>query len=326
MVKNADSPAVLCVANDRYVKALAVTLRSMAMNAHGISPMRVWVMDGGIKKRNRWLVELSLEGMGIDLQWVIPPVQLLEGVPVFGHVGLATYYWLLALNVLPQDIERLICLDVDIVVTGNINELWLKDFEGKALLGAEMPGKTIGSMGRLAECSSLYIDCNAPCLSAGVLVLDCVRWRNERIAERILEFIKENKELICWHDMDGLNAILWNDWCRIDDSWNVLVEAWKKEDSDVLWEDKERDSSSVKLVHFMGSIKPWDYDGIHPSRNLFFRYLDKTAWSGWRPRKPFWRIFWRNAGRTWLNRHFYGMWIRRIPILGRLWALARKNV
>jgi lipopolysaccharide biosynthesis glycosyltransferase len=49
------------------------------------------------------------------------------------------------------------------------------------------------------------------------------------------------------------------------------------------------------VIHYTNSPKPW-YAGLkeeckHPKKNLFFQYLDITAWSGWRD--TYWRRLWR---------------------------------
>uniref|UniRef100_A0ACD5GQP8 Uncharacterized protein n=1 Tax=Desertifilum tharense IPPAS B-1220 TaxID=1781255 RepID=A0ACD5GQP8_9CYAN len=37
------------------------------------------------------------------------------------------------------------------------------------------------------------------------------------------------------------------------------------------------------IVHYTTSSKPWRVGCQHPKRDLFYDYLNLTAWSGWRP-------------------------------------------
>ncbi|NJL09316.1 MAG: hypothetical protein HC908_01115, partial [Calothrix sp. SM1_7_51] len=36
------------------------------------------------------------------------------------------------------------------------------------------------------------------------------------------------------------------------------------------------------IIHFASAGKPWNSRTPHPGNNLFYQYLDMTAWSGWR--------------------------------------------
>jgi lipopolysaccharide biosynthesis glycosyltransferase len=40
------------------------------------------------------------------------------------------------------------------------------------------------------------------------------------------------------------------------------------------------------IVHFASPSKPWHYGNSHPRRDLYFQYLDQTAWATWRPKRP----------------------------------------
>ncbi len=319
-----DDPVVLCVTDNNYALALTVMLWSMQANLSRYSKIHVWIVDGGISRQNRRKMKSSLSGTKLVLHWVAAPDwHQFEGVPVFGHVGRCTYYKIITPQFLPQDNNRVIYLDCDIIVTGDIGELWDVDIKGYALGAIRDWAPTFCSRTHLLACKGVHASNQSEYFNAGVLVLDLEMWRKNRISDEVLSFIKQNKENIRWHDQDGLNAVFVDQWYKFEDRWNQRVDCAKKDEKGELSGLGFRSCCQDGIIHYASKIKPWDYEAVHSGKELFFKYLDKTAWSGWRPRKPVWRIFWRNAERTWLNKHFYGMWIRRIPILGRLWALAR---
>ena len=41
-----------------------------------------------------------------------------------------------------------------------------------------------------------------------------------------------------------------------------------------------------RILHFAGNLKPWKYQG-GSYHTLYFRFLDRTSWAGWRPRETF---------------------------------------
>jgi len=100
-----DEPIVLCAADDHYVKPLAVTLRSAATSLKDGSHLHVVLLDGGISEASFTALEQTLE-------------------------------WLPITVLLPEEIEKVIYLDSDVLVADDLTELWELDLEGQYCLAA----------------------------------------------------------------------------------------------------------------------------------------------------------------------------------------------
>ena len=37
------------------------------------------------------------------------------------------------------------------------------------------------------------------------------------------------------------------------------------------------------IIHLSGRLKPWTYNARTPADTLYYEYLDRTLWHGWRP-------------------------------------------
>ena len=83
----------------------------------------------------------------------------------------------------------------------------------------------------------------------------------------------------------ALNVVLAGKWKPLDIRWNqgshvFRYRGWKRSPFDRrTYEQLRRDPF---IVHFTTSFKPWLLLCRHPLRGEFFRYLDRTAWAGWR--------------------------------------------
>ena len=307
---NSDTPVVLCAADNRYSMPLAVMLRSLADNLAEGGSVAVWVLHGGMSLRNRWRITRFLPSNTISVHWVRVNKALLSTMPVFGHVSLATYFRLLMPYVLPREIHKAIYLDVDLVVKGDINEFWQeKSITRYSLMAIEEPKwSSHESRDHRVE---LGMNPDNMYFNAGVLLVNLDEWRRLDIPNLVMKFLNDKKAIIKWHDQDGLNAVLEGQWGRIGVEWNTRVDPHSPV-SDPLGL-----LTKAKIIHYASAVKPWSYFARNPDVQLFYQYLDRTAWKGWRPRRP-WRM-------TIGNRYWYGGMVRRLPVVGAFWEGFRRK-
>jgi lipopolysaccharide biosynthesis glycosyltransferase len=319
-----DCPVIVFAADDRYAMPLAAALRSLLEHSVKYPKLDIWIIDDAITGRNRIRIEESVESAKADLHWLPAPVDLVAGLPIWGHFRRAIYYRLFASALLPNDIAKIIYLDVDTIARGDIGDLWDIDLNDRALLAIPYTEMGTRSYGGVSVWKELGFDPGHSYFCSGVLVVNCDKWRRERICDKVIDFIREFGNRIRWPDQDGLNAVLADEWGELDRCWHFIV----KEVTEVHGEDSLTQGvpAGAKIIHFASSVKPWSYDAIHPAKKLFFHYLDMTVWAGWRPPKPVLRLLRKSLRRTVFNRHFYGKWMRRLPGIGRVWTAWRERV
>jgi lipopolysaccharide biosynthesis glycosyltransferase len=196
-----------------------------------------------------------------------------------GPQGL-TFLRLLVPDVLPHTISRVIYLDSDLVVVDDLSRLWDMDMGGMPILAARDRIGTVSAPLGLANWRELGIPADTKYFNAGVLVLDLERWRREHWSDRLLAYLVENEAILRNSDQDGFNALFGNDWREIDFRWNWQVMPDRRRAKAAGCWGMELTEKSV--VHFVTSAKPWLPGSGYPERALFYRYVDRTAWRGWR--------------------------------------------
>ncbi len=125
------------------------------------------------------------------------------------HVTKMTYARLLVGALLPPKIDRVLYLDGDIIVRGDIGPLWTTD------LGGKTAGAVI-DLPHYARKSTLGLPPDAPYFNAGVLLIDLERWRRLKIGERAAEFARDHWDRMQWGDQCALNFVLQDDWKVLD--------------------------------------------------------------------------------------------------------------
>ncbi|MGK7877259.1 MAG: glycosyltransferase family 8 protein [Xenococcaceae cyanobacterium] len=303
--------AVVCAADNRYAMPLCVMLYSLIENLKSNQKIVLFVIDGGIKWLNKRKIMKSLvrEKGELEIQWLesrtSEMLALLENVKVSDYVTIATYYRLLIPYLLPDDLSKVIYLDSDLVLREDLRKLWDMDLEDNYLLAVQdMGAPYVSSRYGLATYKELGIPSDYKYFNAGVLVINLEKWRTDNITVKVIEYLEKYRERVRWWDQDGLNAILAGKWGELDPRWNQTphihrFQSWRESP---FTENMYRNIVNAPyIIHFATGNKPWNFKiNYKPTEKLFFQYLDRTLWSGWRPRESFnsklnryWRKFLR---------------------------------
>ena len=183
----------------------------------------------------------------------------------------AEVYIRLWIGELFPEYDRAIYLDPDLIVLGNVMDLWKTDL-GDSVLGAvPTPGSTRPKILGLPE-GSLYFN-------SGVILFDLDRWRRMQCKERCLEHIQNHPEMIFEADQDVLNFCLASEWLPLPYKWNVINPFYfLSYDLQMTAEEIDQIRRDAKIIHFNGHSKPWNYLCNHPRRDEYWKYIRLTEW------------------------------------------------
>jgi lipopolysaccharide biosynthesis glycosyltransferase len=175
-------------------------------------------------------------------------------------------------------VSRAIWLDCDLVVTGDLARLWDMDLAGRYALAVQDHGVPfVSSPGGVSQYERFGLPADAGYFNAGVMLLDLDLLRRDEIPARAIEYLLQHRDTVVFWDQEALNAVLAGKWGALDPRWNHIANprgALPGEGPDGPW-----------IYHFAGNVKPWAYPTADPSHALYYRYLDQTAWAGWRPKR-----------------------------------------
>ncbi len=295
------SLALVCAADEAYAMPLAVTVRSVLENLRSDVHLRLFIIDGGFSARTRQRLLKSWRGFSVSITWLEPELSLLEGFPAKDRASLAPYLLLLLSRLLPTDLQRVIYLDSDLIVLGDLVELWEMPLEGKPCLAArdmghpyihrEIARPDVSEWERklplyralpIVNYKELGLDPRAEYFNSGVLLIDLELWRRENLAEKFLQCAHENHEHILFWDQYVLNIVLSGRWGRLESTWNrqpfvYRVSDWR--DSTFDEEEWKRIMTTPHVIHFSAKRKPWQVPGYtRPERALFYDVLSRTQW------------------------------------------------
>jgi lipopolysaccharide biosynthesis glycosyltransferase len=197
---------------------------------------------------------------------------------VRGHVTVESYLRIFAAEVLEKEIGKILYLDCDLVVLGNLWDLWNTDIDTYAL--AAVPDGFVGSRGE-----ALGIPTDRPYVNAGVMLMNLRRWRADRLAQRLIRFIEAQGSSLRYWDQDAINAVLHDSILPLDHRWNLQAMTYKSR-----WRQYRASDSGLReacrrpaILHYSTAEKPWRFRAIVKKKLFYFDYLAKTDWRSANP-------------------------------------------
>ena len=127
--------------DENYLPQLRVMLYSASLNNPGVN-FRVFLLHRGFSAEQLSSLSRQLEALDMELRAVRVDERLFESAPVMKQYPQEMYYRLLAAQLLPEDMDRIIYLDPDILVINPLTPLWRLDMGGKLFAAAAHTGMT----------------------------------------------------------------------------------------------------------------------------------------------------------------------------------------
>jgi lipopolysaccharide biosynthesis glycosyltransferase len=252
-----------------YAPHLAAVIASIVYNSRGAS-YQFLVVHSGISRQLQERVEAPAARH--QFLWIEVGDTHLPEFADRRHLTRATLHRLCLEKVAPPDCDRVIYLDADIAVVGDLAELWRSDLGGCAI-GAVIDGYQ--AYEPFAERWGL--DRDGVYFNAGVLLIDLEKVREERAFTKAMAFQAEHNFDLQFDDQDALNWVFWKRWQPLSVAWNVQA----PQASYFLerYFDPQRRLGDQKpmIVHYTGPEKPWKRDGYHPWSWLYWEALARTS-------------------------------------------------
>jgi lipopolysaccharide biosynthesis glycosyltransferase len=193
--------------------------------------------------------------------------QQLEALKINDHFTPAIYYRLMAANVLPPTLSKVLYLDADLVVTGAIDELYQTDVSGYSV--AACGSKVVTTKQRLNLQGDYYFN-------SGVMLINLEEWRRNDTGMKAIALVRDQPQRIKYADQDALNILIDGNFYQLDHKWNTLVDL----------DQRKYPTAESVIIHFVGSLKPWHSWCINEHKHIYWTYLKRSLWAKSRPTLP----------------------------------------
>ena len=119
-----------------------------------------------------------------------------------------------------KDLDKVLYLDCDTLIRGNLDELFSLDLTGKYLAGVKDVWGVSKYVKRLGMKSGVYVN-------SGMLLFNCDYCRKEYFFDKVVEFAKNNAKIIEFCDQDSINKVVDEYKLVISPKYNLMDTWWR---------------------------------------------------------------------------------------------------
>lgn len=267
----------VCISSDdNYIKHLAVTVASILKNSKQSDELNFYILDGKISEINKQKVlELEKLKKGTKIEFVSINEKNFKDCVKFSEYHTVPAFYRLKMASLLPNINKIIYLDCDTVVTESLSELFEKNIDDYYMAGVEDIGYFYfhDKYWKYENFDQFYVN-------SGVLLLNLKKWREDNLEEKFFDYIKNNKDCHS-HDQNIINIVAKDKIEKLELKWNVQDSFFRKDERD--WHPlKNEIKNAIKnpaIVHFTSQKKPWD-NCLIPAAHLYTKYIKYTSFQG----------------------------------------------
>jgi lipopolysaccharide biosynthesis glycosyltransferase len=221
------------------------------------------LLDTSLEKINIIII-YNLNPENIEIPLVVKRHKNLSKIKVFefkdnnfnfpnldnNHISAATYYRLFIDNYISNNTKTIFYIDADIIFLKNSISLFKKCSEKLNNSNFVIAARTEKYFSDDQNEVFSRLNINQKYFNAGVLIINLKLWREQNIQEKLIQEMKKIENLIIHWDQDVMNSFFNGDYQELNNNLNF--------DSS----DFNELNNNVKLLHYIGSNKPWYMSGV----------------------------------------------------------------
>lgn len=279
---------IVLATDDNFVQHCGTTIKSITTNN---SHVKFYLLTEGLKPENAAILKNLANDNGCSLEFCVVPSDIVKYFPMSkmasNHISIATYYRLFVTSLLPDEVDKVIYLDCDMIIRGSLEGLWETDLRNAPLAAVYQHNDWADHNNSWER---LDIPREYGYFNAGCLVLNIEYLRSCDFQQKAIDYINSHFDHIISHDQDVLNAMFYKQAVALSCRWNYLplfIEKMFKSAEFPLkcdyHREKEDESFDPIVIHFVSKPKPWDFGCDNPYTEEYYKYLSKTPWKDYKP-------------------------------------------
>lgn len=268
---------VLCT-DDNYVMPTSVLMNSIGITNPDVE-IHYYIITAGLSDSAKKALSRNPFGKKAGIDFYTVDREILKGCPVRPgeHISIAAYFRFLLPTILPQNIDKVLYLDGDIVCVGDIAPLWETSLEGFAAAAVpDMRCDDIRISNRLSltESSAYY--------NSGVMLINLDWWRKNDVQNKSIFFATHNKDICTYHDQDVLNVVLQGAIKTLSIRYNLQEHFLERRENLFIdkkyFDDLDFSMRNPVMLHYTGQKKPWHNECFNPLKDVWRFFFHMSEW------------------------------------------------
>lgn len=258
--------------NSHYVRYTYVMLTSLFVNQTE-ADIHVYLLHSDLSESDQECLQSLVRSYGNNVHFLpIGRESFPAELPTTQQWSLETYYRLLLLDILPDEIDRLLYLDVDMIINKPIVELYQTDFEGACFCACRDMTVNFPMSDARDEIFKDHIAAGFTYVNAGLMLWNVAALRGKYSFKDYMDLAGKLEYKMRAPDQDLLNYLHWNQIKLVDEYRYDLFS--KKAYNDGFRYEQVKNETTI--IHYAG-MKPWEGQYVHYDiEKLWWDYAKQT--------------------------------------------------
>ena len=257
--------------DENYSPFLCTTMYSIL--EHTKSFIEFHILDGGILDKSKKLIDKSLKKFKnqYSIEYHDMSEFNLAQFPNLFHLSTSAYARFFIPN-LVKDFNKILYLDVDIIVNGNIDKLYDNEMDNYPIAACLHSSKSSGENFK-KHVYPQFKD-TKKYFNSGVLLMDIDKFRKNDYVSKLVEICLKYKDKLQFADQDVFNIFFEDNFKELDCAYNFFPIRYKE--YNINNSDCEKLLQEIIIFHYIGGgCKPWQNKYILTA-DKFWQVANKT--------------------------------------------------
>lgn len=268
---------ILLCTDKYYVMPCGITIFSICLhNQH--NKLHFHLLVEGVSEEQKKEISELIQSHQQEVTFYDVDNTILKDLPVNNRFRISIYYRLMMGKILPSAIKKILYMDSDVIVRGDLHEIWQTELSKNSVIGAVLD----------QSCDDIrhYNRTELPPMSgyynSGVLLVNLDVWRKRQIGEQCIHYINQNPNKVLYPDQDALNVVTYKQWDAMSFRYNVQAYMYYCA-KDILARNEYvsqmiKESENPLIIHYTEARKPWMEGCKHPFTNEYLKYKHLSPW------------------------------------------------
>ena len=265
---------LLFTLDEGYLAPLKVALLSIYDN-HPRQSLRIWLVHERISTESIASLQTFCDYLGFELQVIKVDGSNWASAPTVARYPKEMYFRLVAGEILPKEVTKVLYLDPDILVINSLSDLWKLELEQHLLAAATHTGL----LDVATPINKVRLDLDHEYYNSGVMLLNLTQARQKVQWADISRVIEKYAHFLVLPDQDILNYLYGKYALTIpEERWNYDARMYGKyftrslSKHDLHWV-----MANTSILHFCGKPKPWDKKHDNRFTALYLSYQKRVV-------------------------------------------------
>ncbi|SEA51778.1 Lipopolysaccharide biosynthesis protein, LPS:glycosyltransferase [Prevotella sp. tc2-28] len=279
-----DTLHVVLATDDNYAEFVSVVIVSILHNNKQFESIHIHLLANGVCPENIEKLRRHLPtDKGVLHVYDISDLQQRLGIEVPNTIALSAYARLFMADILPYNLERVLYLDCDVVVSGNIQDFWTVPLGNNLIAGVRdtLPNSSAKNDVGLAN--------DAEYLNSGVLLINLKLWREEKTRQKFVDFLYAHNGHVHHHDQGIINAVCNGRKYVVHPCYNLTSNFLSHpfqmlvKTNNPFYTAREVNEAKANpaIIHFTQGFynRPWIANSNHPFKEVYLNFHRQTRWA-----------------------------------------------